>query len=102
VRGCQTCLRIKAVNQKPTGLLSPLDIPLSRGEHIYIDFVTKLLTMSQNHDTIVTIIDGLTKRVHRFTIQEADLTAEQFAQLILEHYFRAHKIPVSIASDRDV
>jgi bifunctional DNase/RNase len=83
-------------------LLLPLEIPSSCRERVNIDFVTKLPTTPRNHDMIVTIIDSLTKRVHRFTIKEANLTAACFAGLFIEYYVRAHGIPVSIVSDRDV
>lgn len=101
IRGCATCLRVKPKNQLPAGLLSPLDIPAARGERINIDFVTKLPTSTSGNDTIVTIVDGLTKRVRWFATKEAELTAERFAELFLEHYVRYRGIPESIVSDRD-
>jgi hypothetical protein len=101
IRGCATCLRIKPRNQLPAGLLSPLDIPAARGERVNIDFITKLPTTTAGNDTIVTIIDGLTKRVRWFPTTEADLTAERFAELFLQNYVRHRGIPASIVSDRD-
>jgi hypothetical protein len=37
-------------------------------------------------DTIITMVDGLSKRVRWVSIMEADLTAERFAELFVEHY----------------
>jgi hypothetical protein len=44
------------------GLLSPLKILRARGERVNIDFVTKLPVTKIRNDTIITIIDGLTKK----------------------------------------
>jgi hypothetical protein len=99
IRGCETCLRVKASNQRPAGLLTPLEIPSTRGKRVNIDFVTKLLTTTRNHDTIITIIDGLTKCARWFATREADLTSERFAQLFIKHYVRMLCVPISIFSD---
>jgi hypothetical protein len=36
--------------------------------------------------TIVTILDGLTEMVRWFALKEAELAAEKFASIFLEHY----------------
>jgi hypothetical protein len=64
VRGCGVCARTKPSNQKPFGLLQPLDIPEERWRRINLDFITKLPTTARGNDTIITIIDALTKRAH--------------------------------------
>lgn len=73
-----------------------------RGECINIDFVTKLPCTAIGNDSIITIIDGLTKWVHWFARREADLSAEKFASLFIEHHVHAHGIPTLIVSDRNV
>jgi hypothetical protein len=40
--------------------------------------------------------------VRWFATHETDLSAEKFLGLFIEHYVRAHSIPTSIVSDRDV
>lgn len=101
-RGCATCARTKPTNHKPYGLLQPLDIPDERWRRINIDFITKLPVTSQGHDTIVTFIDGLTKRAHWIAASEKFLTAEKFANLFIDFYIRLHGLPDIIVSDRDV
>jgi len=101
VHGCATCHRTKSSNQVPYGLLQPLDIPENRWERINIDFITKLPTTESGNDTIVTFIDGLTKRAHWVATREA-MSAAEFAQLFLEYYVRLHGLPNIIVSDRDV
>jgi hypothetical protein len=101
VQGCEACQRAKPSNHKPYGLLQPLDIPEERWRRINVDFITKLPTTTNGNDTIITFIDGLTKRAHWVATTEKTLTAKKFAQLFVEHYFRLHGIPDDIVSDRD-
>jgi hypothetical protein len=100
-RRYSTCLRVKPKNQLPAGLLSPLQILSSRGERINIGFITKLQMTTSGIDTIITIVDGLSKHVRWVATTEADLTAERFAELFVEHYVRQRGIPVAIVSDRE-
>jgi putative transposase len=102
VQGCATCARTKSSNQKPYGLLQPLDIPDERWRRINIDFITKLPTTANGNDTIITIIDVLTKRAHWIAAKEKDLTAVKFAEIFRDHYVRYHGLPDAIVSDRDV
>jgi hypothetical protein len=102
VQGCATCARTKPSNQKPYGLLQPLDIPDERWRRINIDFITKLPTTKNGNDTIITIIDALTKRAHWIATTEKDLTAVRFAELFRDHHVRYHGLPDAIVSDRDV
>jgi hypothetical protein len=60
-----------------------------------------LPTTTKGNDTIITFIDGFTKRTHWVATMEKMLTAKEFAQLFVEHYFRLHGMPDDIVSDRD-
>jgi hypothetical protein len=110
VRGCAVCHRAKPSNEKPYGLLQPLEIPKRRWERINVDFITKLPetvadradgSMYGGNDTIITFIDALTKRAHWVATREKHLTAEHFAKIFIESYFRLHGLPDAIVSDRD-
>jgi hypothetical protein len=63
-KGCATYARTKPTNNKPFGLLQPLDIPDKYWRYIKMNFITKLPFTAQGNDTIMTFIDGLTKRVY--------------------------------------
>ena len=102
VRGCASCHGAKASNQKPYGLLQPLDIPSKRRKRINIDFILKLPLSSSGNDTRITFIDGLTKRAHWIATSEKSFTAERFAEIFVDFYFRLHGLPTDIVSDRDV
>jgi hypothetical protein len=72
------------------------------GKHINIDFASKLLHTVAGNNTMVTIIDSLTKRVRGFVTYEVNLLAENFVTLFIEHYIRAHGISASIILDHDI
>lgn len=101
VSTCDICHRIKPNNALPYGLTMPLPIPGDRGDRINIDFITKMPASEKGNDTIVTIIDSLTKRVRWIATKEEGLTAEVFADLFIEHYVRNRGLPKAIVSDRD-
>jgi len=100
VKGCHVCHRTKPSNSKPYGELQPLDIPERRWERINIDFITKLPVCTSGNDTIVTVIDSLTKRAHWFAVKET-ISAEDFAGIFVDFHMRLHGLPKSIISDRD-
>jgi hypothetical protein len=101
VKGCDLCLRTKARQHAPFGLLEALDIPQERWKQVSIDFITKLPTTPSGNNAIVTIIDHLTKRAHFIPTTEEDLSAEAFARLFLKESVRLHGMPTKIVSDRD-
>jgi len=102
IRGCATCHRSKPFNQRSYGLLQPLEIPAERWKRINIDFIVKLPSSSSGNDTIITFIDGLTKRAYWIATAEKTLTAEWFAEIFIDFYFRLHGLPTDILSDQDV
>jgi transposase InsO family protein len=95
-------LRAYKAIEKPYGLLQPLTIPEERWRRINIEFITKLPATGRGNDTIITIIDALTKRAHWIPTREAELTATKFAEIFRDAYFRLHGLPDVVVSDRDV
>jgi hypothetical protein len=70
VSKCLTCSKVKAQNQKPSGLLQQPEIPQWKWDRITMDFVTKLPRSSGGYDTIWVIVDRLTKSAHFLPIRE--------------------------------
>ena len=64
-----------------------------------MDFIESL-PESQGYDTVMVIIDRLTKVGH-FLVLAHPFTAKQVAQLFLDNIFRLHGLPESIVTDRD-
>ncbi|GJR30028.1 putative reverse transcriptase domain-containing protein [Tanacetum coccineum] len=97
---CLTCLRVKAENQKPSGLLVQPEIPQWKWDNITMDFVTNLPRMQKGNDTIWVIVDRLTKSAHFLPMRETD-PMDKLARLYLKEVVTRHGIPVSIICDRD-
>ncbi|GKD19756.1 putative reverse transcriptase domain-containing protein [Tanacetum coccineum] len=57
VSKCFTCAKVKAEQQRLSGLLVQLEIPQWKWDNIMMDFVTKLPKSSQGYDTIWVIVD---------------------------------------------
>ncbi|GKC41917.1 reverse transcriptase domain-containing protein, partial [Tanacetum coccineum] len=90
----------KAEHQKPSGLLVQLEIPQWKWGKITIDFVTKLPKMPTRKDTILVIVDRLTKSAHFLPMKETD-SMEKLTRQYLKEVVSRHGVPVLIISDRD-
>jgi hypothetical protein len=99
VRTCVSCQRNKSEQKKLAGLLSPNPIPDKPWSHVTMDFITEL-PVSNGYDSILTIVDRLTKMVH-FHPCSSTITAPQAAQAFIQSVFRLHGLPSVIYSDRD-
>ncbi|OWZ11648.1 LOW QUALITY PROTEIN: polyprotein [Phytophthora megakarya] len=101
VQSCELCQRVKASQQKPAGLLHPLEIPHKRWMHISMDFMPDLVvTKRGKFDSILVILDRLTKRAH-FIPTRKTASAKDTAWIFLRDHVRLHGFPDSIVSDRD-
>jgi transposase InsO family protein len=100
---CSTCARSKPSNQKPVGLLNPLDIPSHPWEAIGIDFIGPLplsKDWESSYDYITVIIDLLTGMV-QLVPSKTTYTAANIAELIFDAVYKYHGLPKRIVSDRD-
>ena len=100
VKTCQSCQRTKARQEKPPGLLQPLEIPEERWRKITMDFLTGLPSDSQAYDMLWVITCRLSKRMFLIPAKKTD-SAEDCAVRFFEQYLRFHDLPDSIVSDRD-
>ena len=73
-------------------------VPDQPWRSITIDFITDL-PKSDGYDTILVVIDRLTKMSH-FLSCKKDLEARQFRTLFMQHIVRLHGIPRDIITDR--
>uniref|UniRef100_A0A8C5CMX5 Integrase catalytic domain-containing protein n=1 Tax=Gadus morhua TaxID=8049 RepID=A0A8C5CMX5_GADMO len=98
IAACATCARNKTSTRSRSGLLRPLPIPSRPWSHIALDFVTGLPT-SEGNTTILTVIDRFSKGAHFIALPKLSSSRET-ADLLVQHVFRLHGIPVDIVSDR--
>jgi hypothetical protein len=61
---CDVCQRVKAEHQRPAGLLQPLKVPEWKWEEIGMDFIVGLPHTQDGYDSILVIVDRLTKVAH--------------------------------------
>jgi hypothetical protein len=61
---CLECQKVKVEHRHPVGLLQPLPIPEWKWEVVTMDFITKLPRTSKQHDSIMVVVDKLTKASH--------------------------------------
>jgi len=76
----------------------PNSIPEKPWTHILADFIIKL-SLAQRYDSILVVVDRLTKMVHFIPITEKTL-AEGLARLFRDNVWKLHGLPKSIISDR--
>jgi len=98
VEGCDACQRNKNRTEQPAGKLIPNSIPEKPWTHISADFITKL-PLAQGYNSILVVVDRLTKMVHFVPTTEKTL-AEGLARLFRDNVWKLHGLPESIISDR--
>lgn len=98
---CIECQLIKAEHQHPAGLLQPLPIPEWKWEVITMDFITGLPKSKKGNDSIMIVVDKLSKTAHFIPVQSTYRVA-QIANVFMQNIFKLHGLPKTIISDRDV
>ena len=94
---CDLCLQMKPWRHSPVGELQLLSIPDARWDMLSIDFMVEL-PESSGHDTIVTVINSVFKRVH-FVLTHTTVIAEGAARLFLYHVWKLHGLPKHVVLD---
>ncbi len=98
VLACPTCAQCRPVNHPPDGLLHPLPVPSLPWSHITLDFVSGL-PPSKGNTVILMVVDRFSKAVHFIPLPKFP-SARETAQLMVDHVFRLHGLPVDVVSDR--
>jgi len=98
MKNCDTCQRTKVVRHAPYGLLQSNEALDRPWKSIAMDFITDL-PKSEEYDTILVVIDRLTKMSH-FVPCSKDLDARQFANLFMKEIVTLHGLPHNIITDR--
>ena len=61
---CMECQKVKAEHRHPVGLLQPFPIPEWKWKVVTMDFITGLPRTGKLHDSIMVVVDKLTKAAH--------------------------------------
>ena len=83
VEGCDSCQRNKNHTEQLAGKLMPSLIPEKSWTHISADFITKL-PIAQGYNSILVVVDRLTKMVHFISTTEK-MSAEELARLFRDN-----------------
>ena len=97
---CFECQQGRIEHQHPAGLLQPLPIPSWKWEIISLDFITGLPRNQNQNDSIMVVVDKLSKVSH-FIPVKTTYKAANIADIFLKQIFRLHGVPKVIISDRD-
>ena len=102
VKGCNICLASKAVRHKPYGDLQSLPVPTHCWKDLSMDFVTDLPILTDwkedSYDSILVIVDRLTKMVH-YKLIKVTINAPGLAEVIIDVVVRHHGLADSIITD---
>jgi hypothetical protein len=97
---CMECQRVKADHRHPMVLLQPLPIPEKKWEVVSIDFITNFPRTTRQHDSIMVVVDKLTKDPHFLLVKMTHITTN-IAEIYMREIARFHGIPKTIVFDRD-
>jgi hypothetical protein len=101
IKTWDSCQKVKASKQRKVGHLQPLQIPGRRWESISMDLITDLPPSVNQNDSILVIVDRLSKMCHLEACTKT-ITSEGVSRIIENRIFRYHGMPCSLISDRDV
>jgi len=91
------CLRTKPWRHSSVSELQLLSVLDTQWDTLSVDFVVELLESSR-HDTIMTVMDAVSKRVH-FIPTHTMVTAEGAVRLFLHYVWKLHGLPKHVVSD---
>jgi hypothetical protein len=97
---CMECQKVKAKHRHPAGLLQPLPILEWKWKVVTMDFITRFPRKTKMHDSIMVVVDKLTKAAHFIPLKTTHKDAD-VADIFLKEVARLHGIPKTIVSKRD-
>ena len=98
MRTCDACQRNKTAKHEKYGPLKPLEIPYRLWEHISVDFITELPSVS-GYDQMWVIVDRFSKIAHFVPLKSR--TAPTLAKAFVKKIWGLHGLPLCVVSDRD-
>jgi hypothetical protein len=91
---------VKTKYKHPAGLLQSLPIPKWKWEVVRVDFITKFPRIGKQHDSIMVVVDKLTKATH-FIHGKTTHKEINIAEIYMKTVVELHGVPEAIVSDRD-
>jgi hypothetical protein len=72
---CMECQKVKVEHRHPAGLLQPLPILEKKWEVITMNFITGLHRTNKQHDSIMVVVNKLTKAAHFLLVKTTHTVA---------------------------
>ena len=98
---CLESQQVKVKHHHPRGLLHPLPILEWKWEVISLDFITGFLRTQRQHDSIMVVVDKLSKYAHFIPVRST-YKVDNIVEIFLKEIFRLHGAPKMVISDWDV
>jgi hypothetical protein len=96
---CDVCKRVKAKHQRPARLLYLLKKLECKWDEIDMDFIVGLPNTPARYDSILVIVDKLTKVAH-FILVKTTYSGARLAELYMSRIVSLNGVPKKIISDR--
>jgi hypothetical protein len=97
---CLECQRVKKEHRNPEGLLQPFPILKWKCDVFIVDFMTKLPRTMKQNDSIMVVVDKLTKATHFIPVKTTQ-KAKNIAKHYVKEVVRLHVVSKKIFLDRD-
>lgn len=97
---CMECQLVKVEHKHPAGLLNPLPIAEWKWDNVSMEFLTALPRTKDQHDSVMVVVDILTKVAHFIHVQSTFGTT-QVENVFMKEIVRLHGVPKMIIYNRD-
>jgi hypothetical protein len=94
------CQKVKAKHRHLVGFLQPFPIFEWKWEVVTIDFITKLCRTAKQHDSIMVVVDKITKAAHFISLKSTHKETN-IAEIYMQEISKLHGVPKTILFDRD-
>ena len=98
---CMKCQQVKVEHQHPTSLLQPFPVPKWKWEVVSMDFIIGFPMTWRQHDSIMVVVDKLTKASHFIPVNSTHKTND-IEKIFMKEIFKLHGLLKEIVSNRDV
>jgi hypothetical protein len=97
---CLECQKVKVEHKHPARLLHYLPIPEWKWEVLTMDFITVFPRTTKHHDSIMVVVDKLTKDSHIILVNSTN-KEDDIAKIYMQEVAKFHGVPKTIVSDKD-
>jgi hypothetical protein len=87
---CLECQKVKNEHRHPVGLLKPLHISEWKWEVVTMDFITNLPKTVKHHDSIMVVVEKLTKETHCIPVKNTH-KVKNIAEIYMKEVARLHE-----------